>query len=242
MLSRFSLAAACLTLSVQAVAQPPKATSRELNDILCMTEDQAIAIATSMAAGKTEPIAINDVNKTARAEVCRHYIGYAVVEIEKTETTKAACSCSPAFVSPRTELWSGPRIRSPRSTAARCRAGFRSRGQIDPADQRQIGSCGLRAESASQDFSRRCPNRGSFQICPEFEQIRTEWRPVDKSLTGVAALLYRVDIVRRSLTRSCESLFCVATLQLRNGWKGVDRKPARQLEIVTENRVAGRWT
>jgi hypothetical protein len=67
------------------VAQPPKAASRELNAILCTTEDQAITVATSMAAGKTEPIAINDVNKTARAEVCRHYIGFAVVEIEKTE-------------------------------------------------------------------------------------------------------------------------------------------------------------
>jgi len=86
MLIRLSLAAiACLTLSAQAVAQPPKAASRELNAILCTTEDQAITVATSMAAGKTEPIAINDVNKTARAEVCRHYIGYAVVEIEKTE-------------------------------------------------------------------------------------------------------------------------------------------------------------
>jgi hypothetical protein len=86
MLIRLSLAAiACLTLSAQAVAQPPKAASRELNAILCTTEDQAITVATSMAAGKTEPIAINDVNKTARAEVCRHYIGFAVVEIEKTE-------------------------------------------------------------------------------------------------------------------------------------------------------------
>ena len=50
-----------------------------------MTEDQAVAIATSMAAGTTEPIAINDVNRTARAQVCRHFIGFAVVEIEKTE-------------------------------------------------------------------------------------------------------------------------------------------------------------
>src|SRR4051812_41771749 len=38
-----------------------------------------------MAAGTTEPIAINDVNKTAGAQVCRHFIGFAVVEIEKTE-------------------------------------------------------------------------------------------------------------------------------------------------------------
>lgn len=41
-----------------------------------------------MAAGKTEPIAVNDVNKAARAEVCGRYIGYAVVEIEKTENYK----------------------------------------------------------------------------------------------------------------------------------------------------------
>ncbi len=82
---RLSLAAIACLLSAQAVAQPPKAASRELNAILSMTEDQAIAIATSMAAGTTEPIAINDVNRVARAEVCRHYIGSAVVEIEKTE-------------------------------------------------------------------------------------------------------------------------------------------------------------
>ena len=86
MLIRLSLAAiACLTLSAEAVGQPPKAVPRELNAILCTTEGQAITVATSMAAGKTEPIAINDVNKAARAEVCRHYIGYAVMEIEKTE-------------------------------------------------------------------------------------------------------------------------------------------------------------
>ena len=86
MLTRLSLAAiVCLTLSAQAVGQPPKATPQKLNAILCKTEDQAIAIAQSIAAGKTEPIAINDVNKAARAEVCGRYIGYAVVEIEKTE-------------------------------------------------------------------------------------------------------------------------------------------------------------
>ena len=70
---RLSLAAIACLLSAQAVAQPPKAASRELNAILSMTEDQAIAIATSMAAGTTEPIAINNVNRVARAEVCRHY-------------------------------------------------------------------------------------------------------------------------------------------------------------------------
>ena len=89
MLTRLSLAAiVCLTLSAQAMGQPPKATPQKLNAILCKTEDQAIAIAPSIAAGKTEPIAIDDVNKAARAEVCGRYIGYAVVEIEKTENHK----------------------------------------------------------------------------------------------------------------------------------------------------------
>lgn len=91
MLTRFGLAAmACLTFSAQAAGQPPKAAPQELNLILCTTEDQAIAIATSMAAGQTEPIAIDDVNKAARAEVCRHYIGYGVVEVEKTENHKGS--------------------------------------------------------------------------------------------------------------------------------------------------------
>jgi hypothetical protein len=86
MLIRSSLAVmACLMLSAQAVGQVPKAAPQKLNAILCQTESQAIAIATSMAAGKTEPIAINLVNKVAGAEVCGRYIGYAVVEIEKTE-------------------------------------------------------------------------------------------------------------------------------------------------------------
>ena len=72
MLTRLSLAAiVCLTLSAQAVGQPPKATPQKLNAIVCKTEDQAIAIAQSIAADKTEPIAIDDVNKAARAEVCR---------------------------------------------------------------------------------------------------------------------------------------------------------------------------
>ena len=85
MLTRLSLAAiVCLTLSAQAVGQPLKATPQKLNAILCKTEDQAIAIAQSIAADKTEPIAIDDVNEAARAEVCRSYIGYAAVEIEKT--------------------------------------------------------------------------------------------------------------------------------------------------------------
>jgi hypothetical protein len=60
---------------------PPK----KLNAILCKTEAQAIAFAANLAAGQTEPIAVNGVNKSAGAEVCGRYIGYAVVEIEKTQ-------------------------------------------------------------------------------------------------------------------------------------------------------------
>jgi hypothetical protein len=75
---------ACLLLSAQAVGQVTKAPEK-LNAILCKTEDQAIAVAIAMSSGKTEPIAVDAVNKVARAEVCRRYIGYAVVEIEKTE-------------------------------------------------------------------------------------------------------------------------------------------------------------
>lgn len=76
-------AVASLLLTAQVTAQAP-ATPQKLNSILCETEDQAMAFASAMTAGKTEPIAVNLVNKAAGAEVCGRYIGYAVVEIEKT--------------------------------------------------------------------------------------------------------------------------------------------------------------
>ena len=89
MLTKLSLAAiASLVLSAQAMGQPPKPTPQKLNAVMCKTEDEAIAIATATASGKTEPIAINLVNKAAGAEVCGRYIGYAVVEIEKTANHK----------------------------------------------------------------------------------------------------------------------------------------------------------
>ena len=72
-----------LLLTGQVFAQAP-ATLQKHNAILCETEDQAMAFASSMASGRTEPIAINLVNRAAGAEVCGRYIGYAVVEIEKT--------------------------------------------------------------------------------------------------------------------------------------------------------------
>ena len=50
MLTRLSLAAlATLMLAAPAVSQPATATPQKLNAILCKTEDQAIALATSMA-------------------------------------------------------------------------------------------------------------------------------------------------------------------------------------------------
>jgi hypothetical protein len=70
--------------TAQVAAQTP-ATPQKLNAILCETEDQAVAFAATLASGRTEPIALNLVNKAAGAEVCGRFIGYAVVEIEKTK-------------------------------------------------------------------------------------------------------------------------------------------------------------
>ena len=83
MLTKITLAAtASLLLSAQAVQSAPTAPPQKLN---AKTEAQAIAFASSVANGKTEPMAINLVNKAAGVEVCGRYLGYAVVEVEKTE-------------------------------------------------------------------------------------------------------------------------------------------------------------
>ncbi|ODR97960.1 hypothetical protein AUC68_10615 [Methyloceanibacter methanicus] len=58
---------------------------QKINAMLCDTEAQAIALASALSTGKTEPLAINAVNKTAGSEVCGRFIGYAVVEVEKTK-------------------------------------------------------------------------------------------------------------------------------------------------------------
>jgi hypothetical protein len=79
------LVAASLCLTSHVAAQVPSAAPQKFNAVLCDTEEQAIQFAAGKAAGKTEPIAINLVNKAAGAEVCGRYIGYAVVEMEKTE-------------------------------------------------------------------------------------------------------------------------------------------------------------
>ena len=73
-----------LLLPVQSIPQS-SIPSQDLNAILCKTEAQAVALAASMANGKTEPIAINLVNQAARAEVGGRYVGKAVVETQKTE-------------------------------------------------------------------------------------------------------------------------------------------------------------
>jgi len=88
MLTKLTLAAkAGLLLQVEAVKQPPTAPPQKLNAILCQTEAQAIALAAAKSAGKTEPIAISFVNKSA-GEVCGRYIGHAVIESEKTTSHK----------------------------------------------------------------------------------------------------------------------------------------------------------
>jgi hypothetical protein len=66
------------------------ASPQKLNAILCNTEEQAMALAASVSAGRTEPMAIDGVNKAAGTQVCGRYIGYAVVEIEKTENRDGA--------------------------------------------------------------------------------------------------------------------------------------------------------
>jgi hypothetical protein len=76
-------AIAGLLVAAPAAAQIP-ATPQKHNAILCETEDQAMTLASTLASGRTEPMAINYVNKIVGAEVCGRYIGYAVVEIEKT--------------------------------------------------------------------------------------------------------------------------------------------------------------
>ena len=73
-----------LLLPVQSIPRSA-IPSQHLNAVLCKTEGQAVALAASMASGKTEPIAINLVNQAARAEVCGRYVGRAVVETHKTE-------------------------------------------------------------------------------------------------------------------------------------------------------------
>jgi len=89
-------------LTAQVSAQAP-ATPQKLNSILCETEDQAMAFASAMTSGKTEPIAINLVNKAAGAEVCGRYIGYAVVETAGFSSWRAcALPKTAGSVGPRT--------------------------------------------------------------------------------------------------------------------------------------------
>ena len=81
---------ASLILPVQAVAQSPTAAPAKLNAVLCQSESQAVALARSIAAGHTETIAVNQVNKAAGAEVCGRYIGVAALEVEKTTNVRGS--------------------------------------------------------------------------------------------------------------------------------------------------------
>jgi hypothetical protein len=73
-----------------AAAQTAGAEPEKINAVLCNTEDQAISLAESMAAGKVEPMALNLVNKQAGSEVCGRFAGYGVVEIRKTKSRGGA--------------------------------------------------------------------------------------------------------------------------------------------------------
>jgi hypothetical protein len=133
MLTKLSLAAtASLLLSAQAVGQSPTATPQKFNAVLCKTQGEAIAIASSIASGKTEPVAINLVNKVAGSEVCGRYIGYALVEIEKTANHGGGLFMLAGFASPRTACWPGRQAGLRLSTVLRFRA-ERSRRNAAPA-------------------------------------------------------------------------------------------------------------
>jgi hypothetical protein len=76
----------------------------------------------------------------------------------------------------------------------------------------------------------------TVQICRQIEQILAVVgaKPA-KSLTCVAGLLYPSGIIRLTLSMACESVFCGATLQLRDGWCSVVHIQRRQRAIGTEN-------
>jgi hypothetical protein len=97
--------------------------------------------------------------------------------------------------------------------------------------------CGLKGRSSV----RARPKVGAyigltFQFCRQIEQIRAAvGAEPAKSLTCVAGLLYPSGIIRLTLSMTCESVFCGATLQLRDGWCSVVYIQRRQRAIVTEN-------
>lgn len=76
----------CMSLSAAAAQEAPQ----KVNAMLCNTEEQAVAVASNLASGQTEPIAVNWVNKSAGAEVCGRFIGYAVIQTQKTENKGGA--------------------------------------------------------------------------------------------------------------------------------------------------------
>jgi len=78
------VAVAGILLAPPAVADGAP-VARKVNAMLCDTETQAISLAAALSSGKSETIAVNTVNKAAGAEVCGRFIGYAIVEVEKTE-------------------------------------------------------------------------------------------------------------------------------------------------------------
>ncbi|WP_141701300.1 hypothetical protein [Methyloceanibacter methanicus] len=85
MQARYLLVALAGILAAAPAVAGGAGSPQKINAMLCDTEAQAIALASALSTGKTEPLAINAVNKTAGSEVCGRFIGYAVVEVEKTK-------------------------------------------------------------------------------------------------------------------------------------------------------------
>ena len=113
--------------------QPPTAPPQKFNAILCKTKSQAIAFASSLASGKTEPMAIDRVNKAAGSEVCGRYMGTAVVEVQTTANHQGGLSCSRVCASSRTVRLPGLQAGSRRSRAALLERGDLAMGvQIPP--------------------------------------------------------------------------------------------------------------
>jgi len=112
---------------------------QKLNAVLCKTESQAIAFASSMAGGQTEPMAVNAVNKASGSEVCGRYIGYAVVESQwnrgcATAAVKALVTKAREASVVRRIVAHTP-LERPESGRVLEKAGFAMVREVDDADE-----------------------------------------------------------------------------------------------------------
>ena len=116
MRAEFFLAAMAGLLLTLPAAAGSNGAPQKVNATLCDTEEQAISLASELSVGRTEPMAINVVNKAAGAEVCGRFVGIAVVRSKRRRTEAARFLCSPDCALPRMTGSPGPRPGSPPST------------------------------------------------------------------------------------------------------------------------------